>query len=214
MQPLVLSLCPNKGRSQLNHYSTMFEEAKEIFRDFTFLSPKDILQIAAFVKLKYVAKGEHIVKEGQYNFNAFRVVKGLLSHYVINQSGEEKTLLFVTEKKFSGSLECTINRKPSDENIIALEESLLLMIDIRELEELAYNNLRILKMLDQSRKQVIYEAAVRIKFLIAHSAEERYLHFNETYPSLEQRIKQKDLASFLGITVSSLSRIRARLAKS
>ena len=192
----------------------MLEKAKEFFKDFTFLGPKELFLLGTIIKLKHVAKGDFILKEGQYNYNAIRVIHGLLCHYVISQNGEEKTLLFVPENNFSGSLQCTINRKPSDEYIVALENSLLLMFDIRELENHAYKNLGILKMIDQSRKQIILEAAVRIRFLIAHSPEERYLQFTATYPNLEQRIKQKDLASFLGITVSSLSRIRARLAKS
>lgn len=192
---------------------TMFEKAKEVFKEFTFLNPKDLFQLATIIKLKSVAKGEHIVKEGDYNYHGIKVIKGLLSHYVIDSNGAEKTLLFVPEKKYSGSLQTTLAGKAADENIIALEDSLLLLIDIRALEKLADGNLRILKMLNQSHKQVILDAGKRIKFLIAHSPEDRYLHFNKTYPKLEQRVKQKDLASFLGVTVSSLSRIRARIVK-
>ena len=191
----------------------MLEKLKEIFRDFTFLNPKDLYQLATIVKWKHVSKGDHIVKEGEYNYNVIKVINGLLSHYVIDQNGSQKTLLLVPEKMISGSLQSAISGKPADENIIALENSFLLMIDIRELEKLAYENLRILKMLDQKRKQVILEAATRIRFLIVHSPEERYLHFNKTFPNLDQRVKQKDLASFLGITESSLSRIRARIVQ-
>lgn len=189
------------------------EKIKELFKEFTFLSPKDLFQLASIIKLKNIAKGEHIVREGEYNYRAIKVIKGLLCHYVIDNNGDEKTLLFVPEKMNSGSLQTTIGGKPADENIIALESSWLLMIDIRELEKLADGNLSILKMLNQSYKQIIFEAATRIKFLIAHSPEERYLQFTHTYPNLEHRVKQKHLASFLGITVSSLSRIKARLSK-
>ena len=191
----------------------MLEKISEALKEFTFLSPKDMLQLASIAKLQYVNRGEHIVKEGEYNYKAIKVIKGLLAHYVIDSDGVEKTLLFVPENKNSGSLQTTINRKAADENIVALESSLLLTIDIRELEKLASNSINILKLLNQSYKLIITEAASRIKFLIVNSPEERYLHFCETYPNLEQRVKQKDLASFLGITVSSLSRIRARIMK-
>lgn len=191
----------------------MLEKIKEAFEEFTFLSPADLLQLATIIKLKHVAKGEHIVREGGYDFQAIKVIKGLLCHYVIDKDGIEKILLFVPEKKYSGSLQTAISKKPADENIVALENSLLLTIDVRELEKLADGNLRILKLLNQSYKDIILEAATRIKFLIIHTAEERYLNFRETYPDLEQRVRQKDLASFLGITESSLSRIRARILK-
>ena len=68
-------------------------------------------------------------------------------------------------------------------------------------------------MLNQSYRDIISAVAIRLKFLIAHSPEESYIHFTKTFPNLEQRVKQKDLASFLGITVTSLTRIRARIAK-
>jgi len=191
----------------------MFEKIKEIFREDTFLSPNDLLQLATIIKLTSIAKGEYLVKEGEINYKAVKVIKGLLAHYVIDNQGVEKTLLFVPENKNSGSLQTTINRKPADENIIALENSILVTVDIRELEKLAANSPGILKLLNQSYKQIITEAALRIKFLIVNSPEERYLHFCTSYPDLEQRVKQKNLASYLGITESSLSRIRARISK-
>lgn len=193
--------------------AAILEKAREMLGEFTFLSPMDLLQLATIIKFRHVAKGVHVVREGEYNYQTIKVIKGLLCHYVIDKNGIERTLLFVPEKMYSGSLQTTLNKKPADENIIALENSFLLTVDVRELEKLAAENKQILKMLNQSYKQIILEAAVRIKFLIAHNPEERYLHFSETYPNLEQRVKQKDLASFLGITVSSLSRIRARISK-
>lgn len=191
----------------------MFEKIKELFKDYTFLTPSDLLQLVPIIKLKQLAKGEHFVREGEFNYNGVKVIKGLLAHYIIDKNGVEKTLLFVPEGRLSGSLQTTINKMPADENIIALENSLLITCDIRKMEKIAYENIRIYKMLNQNYKDIIIDAAIRIKFLVAQSPEESYLHFTKTYPNLEQRIKQKDLASFLGITVSSLSRIRARIMK-
>ncbi len=191
----------------------MLEKIEGIFNEYRFLNPKDLFQLASIIKLKHISKGEHFVREGEYNYNSVKVINGLLAHYIIDKNGFEKILLFVPEGRFSGSLQTTMNRKPADENIIALENSLLVTCDMRELEKLASENIRILKMLNNNFKEIILDAATRIKFLIAHSPEECYLHFTETYPNLEQRLKQKDLASFLGITVSSLSRIRARILK-
>ncbi len=192
----------------------MFEKIKETFREFTFLSPKDLIDLAAVIKLKRLEKGEHLVRVGEYNYLAVKVLKGLLCHYVTDKNGIEHALLFVPEKMNSGSLQTTLYRKPADENIIALEDTLMISADVRELDKLAANNIRIMKMLNQSYKQIIAEAGERIRFLIAHVPEERYMHFCKTYPNLEQRVKQKDLASYLGITPSSLSRIRARIVKS
>lgn len=192
----------------------MLEEIKEAFRQFTFLSPSDLAELASVIKLKQLKKGEHLVKVGEYNYNAVKVLKGLLCHYVIDEEGTERALLFVPEKMNSGAMRTMMMGKPADENIVALEDTLMLCADIRELERTADNNIRIQKMVNRLYKQTIAEAAERVRFLVVHTPEERYLHFRKTYPKLEQRIKQKDLASYLCITDTSLSRIRARIAKS
>lgn len=192
----------------------MLDKIKESFRQFTFLNPSDLAEFASIIKLKQLKKGEHLVKVGEYNYNAVKVLNGLLYHYIIDEEGIEKALLFVPEKMNSGALQTTMMRKAADENIVALENTLMLCTDIRELERIADNNIRIQKMINQLYKQIIAEAAERIRFLVVNTPEERYLHFRKTYPNLEQRIKQKDLASYLCITDTSLSRIRARLAKS
>lgn len=189
----------------------MLDRIKEVFAQFTFLTPLDLVELASITKLKQIEKGEHLVRVGEYNYHALKVIKGLLYHYITDENGDEKALLFVPEGMNSGSLQTTMNLKPADENIIALEDTLVISVDIRELDKLAANNMRLLKMLNQSYKQIIIEAAERIKFLIAHSPEERYIQFRETYPHLEQRVRQKDLASYLGVTPTSLSRMRARI---
>lgn len=191
----------------------MIEKITETLKEFNFLSPGDFMHLATAVKLRHVTKGKHIVRVGDSNYEAIKVIKGLLCHYVVDKNGAERILLFVPEGKYSGSLQTTINKKPADENIMALESSILVSFDMRKLEKLASENPRILKLLNQSYKQVILDAAARIKFLMENNPEQRYLNFREAYPNLEQRLRLKDLASFLGVTNSSLSRIRARIVK-
>jgi CRP-like cAMP-binding protein len=191
----------------------MLEQLKEGLSQFTFLGPGDLIELASIIRLKSLKKGEHLVRVGDYNYQAVKVIKGLLCHYVIDENGFERALLFVPEKMNSGSMKTSLYGKPADENIVALEDTLMISADVRKLDDLAAKNPRILKMLNDSYKQIIAESAERIRFLIVNTPEERYIHFRTVYPDLEQRIKQKDLSSYLGVTVSSLSRIRARLAR-
>ena len=191
----------------------MLQKIIQSLRQYTFLGPKELFDLASVIKFKQLNKGEHLVREGEYNYNVVTVLKGLLCHYILDEGGFEKALLFVPEGMNSGAMQPTMKRKPADENIVALENTILLCSDIRRLEELADKNLRIQKFLSIQYKQVIAEAADRIRFLVAHTPEERYLHFRKAYPHLEKRIKLKDLASYLCITDTSLSRIRARLTK-
>lgn len=189
----------------------MVEEVKKAFVQFAFLTPKDIFQIAGITKLGMLKKNEHLLKEGDLNYNVVVVLKGLLRHYVIDKNGEEKTLRFVPEKKQAAMIDTIFHKKPAVENIMALENSYFLKYDFREIDRLVSDNFRLLKLQNQSFKDVIADNVEQIKFLTILNPEERYQYFCKTYPNLEQRIKQKYLASFLGVTPTSLSRMRARM---
>jgi CRP-like cAMP-binding protein len=191
----------------------MFEKVKEAFSRFTFLSPKDLFQLASIAKFGTLIKDEHLIKEGELNYIAVIVLKGLLRHYVIDKNGEEKTLRFVPEKRQAAMIDTVFHNKPASENIMALEDSVLLKFDIRQFDLLVKNNFRLLKLLNQSYKEIIIENVEQIKFLTVLSPEQRYQYFCKIYPNLEQRIKQKHLASFLGVTPTSLSRMRTRITK-
>ncbi len=192
----------------------MLEKIKQAFQHFTFLSPVDLIKIASITKIVKINKGVHFIKDGEISFQTALVLKGLLRHYIINKDGTEKTLLFIPEKKSTGSPDTIFSNKPSSENIIALEDSIILKIDSRDFERIAKNNIRLLTLQNKSLKEVILSDVEQIKSLTIFSPEERYNYFCKTYPHLEQRIKQKYLASYLGITPTSLSRLRARIIPS
>jgi len=186
----------------------MLEKIKQAFQHFTFLSPVDLIKIASITKIVKINKGVHFIKDGEISYQTALVLKGLLRHYIINKDGTEKTLLFIPEKKSTGSPDTIFSNKPSSENIIALK------IDSRDFERIAKNNIRLLTLQNKSLKEVILSDVEQIKSLTIFSPEERYNYFCKTYPHLEQRIKQKYLASYLGITPTSLSRLRARIIPS
>ncbi len=191
----------------------MFEKLKEVFHQYAFLHPKDLIQLASISKLIRLKKGAHLVKEGDLFYDAVGVVQGLLRHYIIDKNGDEKTLLFVREKNQTGMMDTIFHNRPASENIMALENTLLIKIDARKIEKLASDNMRLLKLQNEVLKQVVASNVEQIRFLTVLTPEERYLAFCKSHPNLEQRVKQKHLASYLGITPTSLSRMRARLAK-
>ena len=75
---------------------------QDIFENKKFLSPQDLISMASITKIRRIKKGEHLARSGDINYLIVIVVKGLLRHYIIDEEGNEKTMLFVTEKtKFS-----------------------------------------------------------------------------------------------------------------
>ena len=190
----------------------MLEKLKEAFLRFTFLHGSDLLQLASIIKLKSIKKGEYFIREGEFFYQTGIVLKGLLRHYHIDKEGNEKTVLFVCEKNISASALTIFMNKPSQENVIALEDTVILKADTREFEKIAKSNIRLVKLQNEFLKEVIISDIEQIKSLTVYTPEERYQNFCKTYPRLEQRIKQKYLASYLGITPTSLSRMRARIS--
>lgn len=190
----------------------MFEQIKEAFNSFTFLKPNDIFLISSIAKLRVIRRGEHFVQQGELCYDAMMVVKGLFRHYAIDENGKEKTLMFDAERKFTGCFDTIMLNKPSTENIIALENSIIIKMDTRAAEKISSDNIRLLKVQLEAYKQVVITNVEHGKLLTILSPDERYTFFCETHRNLEQRIQQKHLASYLGITPTSLSRIRARLS--
>ena len=190
----------------------MIDKIKDLFSNYNFLGPKELLFLAANSKLCLVKKDEFIVKQGDLSYNTITVVKGLLRHFVIDENGVEKTLLFVPEKGTSAIPDTFFHQKTSSENVQAVENSVIIKFDIRLMDQAADKNIRLLKLQNRLIKRSLMDAIEHIKFLNLLTPEERYLLFCKTYPKLEQRVKQKHLASYLGITPTSLSRVRARIS--
>ena len=135
-------------------------------------------------------------------------------NYIINDNGDEHTMLFVPERKNVASYQTVLRNKPSMENILALEDSLIIFSDSRKLDELARKRPLILLYQNKVMKELLAFTVDQVWFHSVLTPEERYFKFCEEFPKLEQRVTQKDLASYLGITATSLSRLRARIAKS
>lgn len=101
--------------------------------------------------------------------------------------------------------------KPSLENIVALENSLVALTDIRKFDNLAKKNPTLMLLQNTVLKEILAFTVDQNWHHVILPPEERYLAFCQTFPKLEQRVTQKDLSSYLDITATSLSRIRARI---
>ena len=168
---------------------------------------------AAFTQKK-IKKHEFLLREGEVARNTYFTVSGCLRMYTVDSKGKEHIMQFAPENWWLGDMESSSKNVPSVYFIDALEDSELLTMDniswektINEIPSLAI----LFQRLMQNRQMATQK---RIIFSMSASAEERYLDFMKTYPSLAQRIPQHMIASYLGITPESLSRIRKQLVKS
>ena len=163
-------------------------------------------------KTKYVKKGEYLLKEGEKCKYSFFVEHGLLRQFALDDKGKEHILQFAPENWIVTDRESVYFDQPSayyiqaleNTNTILFEESLILHLSKQDPLFLEFNN----KLLHNHIRQL----QRRITLLISATAEERYLDFVRLYPDLLLRVPQWQIASYLGITAESLSRVRKELA--
>ncbi|MTI32418.1 Crp/Fnr family transcriptional regulator [Xanthovirga aplysinae] len=188
--------------------------AAEILDNFPFLEGDDVDLLLSVSIVKEIPAGTILVEEGEINANVHLVLKGLLRSYVITSAGEDRTLLISKEKMRTASFNSFLNNAPSEITIESIEPSKILVIESEKFQKLAESNKNLVLLAKEGMHLFLADAMERLHFFTVLSPEERFISFREKHPDLIQRVPQKYLASFLGVTTVSLSRIKARIAKS
>jgi CRP-like cAMP-binding protein len=188
----------------------MNQDFKDAFNRFRFLKIQDLITLFGICSFKSFKKGEILVSEGEFCKYTYLIRRGIVRTYVINVDGDERTIRLTKEKDFSAPSECFLNGKPSTEYLQAVEDCKVIALNTEKLNKLGQDNIRILKLVHEGTKEAFNEAIHRIEFFTTLTAEERYKKLLKEAPDLIQRVPQKYLASYLGVTTVSLSRIRNR----
>ncbi len=156
-----------------------------------------------------VKKGTILLKEGGKSQNGYFVLKGCIrTYYIID--GEDKTTAFYTEME-GLTPHCVINNKPSEYFIACIEDSII-SVSNPEMEIEMFEKFPKFETLCRilSEEQLAKEKFNFDEFKTS-SPEQRYINLLQKRPDLVQRVPQHQLASYLGITPQSLSRLRARI---
>jgi CRP-like cAMP-binding protein len=145
-------------------------------------------------------------------YSAF-VTRGCLRSYVIDADGHEHVVKFAAETWWVADTNSLSNRTPSQYFIDALEDSELLLLDAASHERLVNEVPGYAAGFRHGIQRHSAAKDARIVSNLSASAQERYSEFLATYPSIAMRVPQRMLASYLGISPETLSRIRAKRAK-
>jgi CRP-like cAMP-binding protein len=177
------------------------------------IGEEEIHAIIGACKKKNIKKGDYLTKQGDYCFNTFFVESGLLRQFSIDNKGKEHILYFCPESWFVSDRESAYFKLPSKYFIQALEDTQVFLLDENFLHILSEKIPSFVELNNKLLHNHIRQLQNRITLLLSTSAEERYLFFIDTYPDILLRVPQIMVASYLGITPESLSRIRKELAQ-
>ncbi len=165
------------------------------------------------LQLKRLRKKQWLVQEGDVcRYESF-VNKGCLRTYHIDERGQEHIAQFAIENWWISDMYSFLTGTPARFNVDALEDSELLCIDKPSLEELYIQVPKFERFFRIILQNAFIAQQQRIIANMSKSAEGRYLDFINRYPQLEQRVPLHQIASYLGITPESLSRIRKQLTE-
>lgn len=185
--------------SHVNDKVQLTNEEQELIK--TFFSPK---------KLR---KKQYLLQEGDVcKYMAF-VEKGLLRSYNVDDKGYEHMIQFAWDGWWISDTYSFLSQEPSAYNIDAIEDAELLLMSLSHFEDMT---LKVPKMERYFRilfQKNIISKERRLINSISYSAEEKYINLSGARPDLIQRIPQNLIASYLGITPETLSRIRKNLSQ-
>ena len=164
------------------------------------------------VEFRNIEKGEVLLRPGEVCRHSFFVENGLLRSYTVDDAGKEHIIQFGSENWIVSDRSSAFFNEPSDLFIDAIEDTEVVLISsdfINEASEISssfrnYNQIALQNHIRHQQK--------RINLLLSASAERRYMNFIKLYPDLTLRVPQWMIASYLGITLESLSRVRKELA--
>jgi CRP-like cAMP-binding protein len=186
---------------------SFFKKAAE----FVHLSSEAREALASALRFHEAGKGDLLVKPNTVCHRIYFVEKGVTRTFYYKE-GKDVTDWLSPENSFAVSLVSFINRLPDRRGIEALEDSVLWSLEYTALEQLYQSFHEIERM---GRLIVSYGLTLmqkRFDDLHFATARERYNGFEEAYPDLLQRVPLAHIASYLGMTQETLSRIRAQKA--
>ncbi|ATL48243.1 hypothetical protein COR50_14325 [Chitinophaga caeni] len=181
----------------------------ELFKDISFVDLQLVFSLAREKRLK---AGEKYIDQGAVSQNLAYVKSGLVRTFLITDDGEERTVMLKWEDQFFASYDTILWNRPSRFIYEAYEDTILLESDYKSFMEVIDNQPKFSKAKTFFLQNMLAEALERVESFVLLSPEERYLQLIREKSNLAQRVPSKHLASLLGITPVSLSRIRSRIA--
>jgi len=177
------------------------------------LTPQDLQSIYEAHKEVHFSKGEFLLQKGQVANKYFCVEEGLIRSFVYDYDGEDITTGFIGQNEIAIDVVSLFHQVPTIEYFQALTDCVCFAIDLETFQSL-YHSIKGLNEWGRGwMSSSLFALKQRTLSMITDSASDRYLQLQVQHPQIVQQAPLKHIASYLGITDTSLSRIRKELVK-
>lgn len=160
-----------------------------------------------------VVKNTFLLQAGEVCHETYFVERGLLRMFSIDKNGKEHIIQFAPEKWLMSDRSSLFFNEKSDYYIEAVEDTEVILMKKDFFNKLVEIYPHTAEKNDLLLQKHIRNLQNRVNSLLTHTAEERYMNFIKMYPDILLRVPQWMVASYLGITPESLSRVRKELAR-
>lgn len=164
-------------------------------------------------EVKTLAKGEVLIRQGQVVKKTFFVTEGCLRSYCIDKNSREHTLLFAIKNWWISDYIAILSHELATLTVECLTKAKVIVFNAQELEGIHARFPEFESYQRHNLERHVVSLQKRILNQLQLSAPERYALFLKQYPDIEQHTRNYHIASYLGITQQSLSRIRIEKAK-
>ena len=181
-----------------------------IKKNFPALSYQKILELTQYFEIQEIQKKKEVIKTGQFYGKIVFVISGLFRAYY-KYEDVENTFWFREEFTVFASHRSILRNKPSTISYQAVEDSIIATIDYAKLKEFAETDSEIAKSIIVVLESLVLELIDKVKDFITLNPEQRYQSFLDKHEKVVNRVSQQQLASFIGITPESFSRLKSRM---
>lgn len=190
----------------------MYELFFESFNSKVALTAEEQALLKTYLKPKKLRRKQYLLQEGDVCKSIAFIEKGVLRSYSVDDSGGEHIIQFGLEGWIIADLYSFLSGEPATYNIDAIEDCELVLINKSEHDELLQKMPKYETFTRLNITGAYLAMQRRLTSVISSTPEERYSAFIALYPHIVQRVPQHMIASYMGLTPETLSRIRRRIS--
>lgn len=202
---IIINICQNKGGLSINAY--------DFYQNVFHLKDKELIQqFSDATKIRRMKKGEYVARIGEVLNEVYFMEKGIIRGYFLDVNGKDVTDCFSFSCGSTVMPFCQLELDiPSPMTIEVLEDAKFFCISISDVIELQNNYVEVTRLYNQLLIKALNEHWKLKQILNSYTAVQRYQWFLDEYPGLIGKVSNKYIASFLGMTPVTLSRLRRTL---